>query len=193
MAMMQKHFSRTELRALWSRMATQRNKEYITIRQPWTELTSIPSEVANQSKGSCHQVKNDGKPGYCDVWTRFDSSIAKNLDAELLTWRQLLIQHGEREALQLLRIGEVKKVQVAWSQISRYVCISGKETLYLDRGSTIETERPCINLLLLLFFFKTKQHEKPPKTPKRPDRVLTESCRQDSVRTLNPDGVLTES
>ena len=78
MAMMQKHFSRTELRALWSRMATQRNKEYITIRQPWTELTSIPSEVANQSKGSCHQVKNDGKPGYCDVWNQVDNSIAKN-------------------------------------------------------------------------------------------------------------------
>ena len=78
MAMMQKHFSRTELRALWSRMATQRNKECITIRQPWTELTSIPSEVANQSKGSCHQVKNDGKPGYCDVWNQVDNSIAKN-------------------------------------------------------------------------------------------------------------------
>ena len=142
MAMMQKHFPRTELRALWSRMATQRNKEYITIRQPWTELTSTTSEVAKQSKGSCHQVKNDGKPGYCDVWTQFDNSIAKNLDAELLTWRQLLIQHGEREALQLFRIGEVKKVQVAWSQISRYVCISGKETLYLDTGSIIETGRP---------------------------------------------------
>ena len=82
MAMMQKHFSRTELRALWSRMATQRNKEYITIRQPWTELTSIPSEVVNQSTGSCHQVKNDGKPGYCDVWNQVDNSIAKNLDAE---------------------------------------------------------------------------------------------------------------
>ena len=155
MAMMQKHFSRTELRALWSRMATQRNKECITIRQPWTELTSIPSEVVNQSTGSCHQVKNDGKPGYCDVWTQFDNSIAKNLDAELLTWKQLLIQHGEREALQLLRIGgEVKKVQVAWSQISRYVCISGKETLYLDRGSTIETERPCI-----IFYFCFFRHQ----------------------------------
>ena len=142
MAMMQKHFSRTELRALWSRMATQRNKEYITIRQPWTELTSIPSEVANQSKGSCHQVKNDGKPGYCDVWNQVDNSIAKILNAELLTWRQLPVQHGEREALQLLRIGEVKKVQVAWSQIPRYVRISGKEILYLDRSSIIETGRP---------------------------------------------------
>ena len=66
----------------------------------------------------------------------------KNLDAELLTWRQLLIQHGEREALQLLRIGEVKKVQVASSQIPRYVRISGKEILYLDTGSIIETGRP---------------------------------------------------
>ena len=75
----------------------------------------------------------------------------KNLNAEPLTWEQLLIQHGEREALELLRIGEVKKVQVAWSQIPRYVRISGQETLYLDRGSTIETERPCTNFLTLFF------------------------------------------
>ena len=112
-----------------------------------------------------------GKAGYCEVWNQFDNSIAKNLVAEPLTWGQLVVQHGEREELKFLEIGEFKEIQVAWSQIPRYVRISGQETLYLDKGSTIETERPCINSFLFLFFVKTKQHGKPPKHPKG----LTES------------------
>ena len=59
MAMMRKHFSLPDLKALWGRMATQRNKEDITIRQAWSDLTSKTSEVAKLCKGSSNQVKND--------------------------------------------------------------------------------------------------------------------------------------
>ena len=43
-------------------------------------------------------------------------------------------------------VGEFKEIQVAWSQIPRYVRKSGKESMLLDRGSIVDLERSCINL-----------------------------------------------
>ena len=87
-----------------------------------------------------------GKAGYCEVWNQFDNSIAKILLLNLSHGDKLVVQHGEREALDLLELGEFKEIHVAWSHVPRYVRKSGKETMFLDRGGIVDLERSCINL-----------------------------------------------
>ena len=81
MAMMQKHFSLLDLRALWGRLATQRNKEDITIRQAWSDLTSKTSEVAKLCKGSCNQVKNDALAQWVCFPHAWQSRLLRNVES----------------------------------------------------------------------------------------------------------------
>ena len=133
-------------------MATQRNKEDITIRQAWIDLTTVLSR-----KGVCNQVKNDALAQWVCFLHNWKSRLlrsvesirqihSKDLVAEPPTWGQVVVQHGEQEAWELFELGEFKEIRVAWSHVPRYVRKSGKESMLLDRGSIVDLERSCINL-----------------------------------------------
>ena len=62
-------------------MATQRNKEDITIRQAWTELTRATSEVAKLRKGACNQVKNDALAQWVCFPHAWQSRLLRNVES----------------------------------------------------------------------------------------------------------------
>jgi len=154
MNLVKEHFSPSQMRALWGRLATARKQADISIKDAWKDLagTEDGKTQSKELKGMCNLVKDyalvqwsafphNWQTRMCTFLETLKKEHRAEAEIEAFTWGQIVQQHGEIEAEELLRLNEITKIDVTWSKVPRYVRQSRRENIAVTKSSSMETQR----------------------------------------------------
>ena len=144
--LLEKHFSKKQMSALWKRLEKGRNLGGATVQQCWGELMNMPKPVANAAKAStlfAFVMTDDSKVWHSkllEITESVTTTRTKGMSAEPLYYGQLVQRLGQQDADEHIAMKKYK-TKKDWQGTIQYLFIGEKEKLSVTRAKSASTKR----------------------------------------------------